>query len=121
MKNRYKLFTATLLIGTLFTTGCISHKAKTPDKKTTKTIEDKKDSVISSKEIIDKNTKLLNKISATEANIAVLEEEIAQTTLGVDRAKLVKNKVQLEQKIEEIQNQQIENAKVFQESRQRND
>jgi len=120
MKSKYTLLTATLLVGALFTVGCSSHKTKTPDKKTTKVVKEKKDSVISSKEVADKNKSLLNKISAIEAKIATLEENIAQTALGEDRAKLVKNRAKLEQEIEEIKNQQIENAKAFQKSRQKN-
>jgi len=119
MTNRSKLLTATLLIGTLFTTACSTHKAKTPHKKIVKTTDEKKTTLISSKASIDKNAKLLNKIELTEKKIATLEKQIAGTAAGSERAKMVTSKAKLEQTVEELKNQQIENANTFKESRQK--
>jgi septal ring factor EnvC (AmiA/AmiB activator) len=121
MTNRSKLLTATLLLGALFTTGCSTHKAKTPHKKIIKTTDEKKDTVISSKESIDKNANLLNKILLIEEKIATLEKQIAQTTPGAERAKMVTQKAKLEQEVEALKNKQIQNAKAFKDSRQKND
>ena len=120
MKNKYKLLTGALLIGTLLTTGCTSQKVKTPEKKPMKINKINKSSATSTKEAIDKNMKLRNKVCKTQTEIDKLDKKIAETPLGKKRAELVKKKVSLEEKIKEIKSQQIENAKISQQSRQTN-
>lgn len=119
MKNRFRLLSTTLLAGTLLITGCSCQKADAPDEKKPQTFEKKNDFSFSAKEVTKKNMNLVNEISTLEAEIAVLEKKINETNPGVDRAKIVKNKVQLEKKVEEIRNQQIDNAKAFQVSQQK--
>lgn len=118
MKNRYKLLATTLFVSTLLTTGCSQQDSRVQHEKEEQSLQNKKDLNVSAKEVTEKNAILVNEISALETEINVLEEKINQTNLGVEKANLVKEKVKLQTKIEEIKNEQIDNAKAFKVSQQ---
>ncbi|QFR49768.1 hypothetical protein FJR48_08510 [Sulfurimonas lithotrophica] len=118
MKTRYKLITTTLVVGTLLNTGCSIKDTKSTDKKAQEVIK-KKDSDISAKEVIKRNTSLEKEISSTKTEITSLEKKIKETNPGKKRVKIVKKKAELEKRIENLQNKQVDNAKAFQLSQQK--
>jgi hypothetical protein len=117
--KHYTLLGISLFLSTLFLTAC---SLKNPDVSETtehqSSLAKQQESQGISKYVFDNNTKLATKIFNLEKKIVLLEKKINETPRGADRAKLVKSKSQLDEKIVLLRKQQIENAKAFQASNQ---
>jgi outer membrane murein-binding lipoprotein Lpp len=120
MITRYTLLGISLFLGAQLITGC-SQKNPQLSKRIEPTNEHvkQKESPTSGKQVFDTNTKIATEISNLEKKIVALEKEISQTPLGTQRAKLVKDRSQLEEKVLTLRSQQIDNAKTFKISKQK--
>ncbi len=119
MIKRYTLLSISLFLTTLFMAGCSLSSQKAPEQTQPANEPPKKlEPLDSAQNVVDKNTKIATEISEIETKIALLEKEISQMSPGADRAKLVKNKSQLEQKVDTLRNRQVDNAKEFKTSKQ---
>lgn len=121
MKQWYRLLTIPLLFSPLFIGGCSLHDAKAPKDAGAQNTPHKPERKDSAEKVVQQNTKLATEIAAIEKKIALLEKEITQTSPGVDRAKIVKKKSVLEEKVAMLRSKQVENAKKFKESEHEKD